>query len=342
MKHIGGNAMVIKEVNTNLVRTALKGAGEATKQQIATITGLSAMTVGTILQQLLQTAEVLETELSASGGGRPAQRYQYNGDYAYVLTLFPYETGGRIQIRSTVVNLLGSFVHEGVEDVAQVDIACFERIMDALIAEHPAIRAIGIGLPGAEWQGKIVISDYKALLGISLVDYFKQRYDMPVIMENDVNAAVVGYCEQNHIRSDEAVAYIYFPDRFPPGAGIFINGHLFKGRRNYAGEIGHIPAGTPWGDAAFIATAERVDQAIVQLISTICAVINPDRVVLHASFLHQADRNRIAEVCRAELPVSAVPEVIVSEDFTADYLAGMVARTLSTLEPNIMLSRHES
>ncbi|WP_227793419.1 ROK family transcriptional regulator [Paenibacillus guangzhouensis] len=342
MKHIGGNAMVIKEVNTNLVRTALKGAGEATKQQIATITGLSAMTVGTILQQLLQSSEVLEAELSASGGGRPAQRYKYNGDYAYVLTLFPYETGGRILIRSTVVNLLGTIVHEAAEEVAQVDIACFERIMDAFIANYPAIQAIGIGLPGAEWQGKIVISDYKALLGVSIVDYFKQRYGLPVIMENDVNAAVVGYCERDHVQLDEAVAYIYFPDRFPPGAGIFLNGKLFKGRRNYAGEIGAIPSGTPWGDPALHSSSERVEQVIVQLIGAICAVINPDRVVLYGSFLNQATGRQIAERCRITLPESAVPEVIVSEDFTADYLAGMVARTLSTLEPNIMLFRHES
>ncbi|WP_314584754.1 ROK family protein [Paenibacillus terrigena] len=341
MKNIGGNAMVIKEVNMNLVRKALKAEGEATKQQIASITGLSAVTVGTILQQLLQTSEVLESELCASGGGRPAQRYKYNGDYAYILTLFPYETGGRILMRSTVVNLLGTIIHEGAEDVAQVDVACFEHIIDTLIASYPAIRAMGIGLPGAEWKGRIVISDYKALLGVSMVEHFKERYNMPVIMENDVNAAVVGYCERAQIHSDEAVAYLYFPDRFPPGAGIFINGQLFKGRRNFAGEVANIPLNIPWGEHAFVSSSEQVEQAIVQLIVSICAVINPDRVVLYGSIVNQASGSRIAERCRAELPVSAVPEVIVSEDFTADYLEGMVARTLATLEPSIKLSRHE-
>ncbi|OPA73305.1 hypothetical protein BVG16_29310 [Paenibacillus selenitireducens] len=341
MRSIGGNAIVMKEVNINLVRKALKAEGEATKQQIAKATGLSAVTVGTILLQLLQTSEVEETELCSSGGGRPAQRFKYNGDFAFALTLFPYEAGGHTVIRSTVVNLLGNRIYERTDEVEQVDLACFERIIDAMVASYPAIRAIGFGLPGAEWKGKIVISDYKALLGISIVDYFRERYGMPVIMENDVNAAVVGYCERNQIRSDAAVVYLYFPDRFPPGAGIFINGQLFKGRRNFAGEVGNIPLGIPWGEKAFMSSAVQVEQAIVQLIISICAVINPDCVVMHGSFLEQANGRKIAELCSTELPESAMPEVIVSEDFTTDYVEGLTAQTLATLEPNIVLSRNE-
>ncbi|SMF84234.1 Sugar kinase of the NBD/HSP70 family, may contain an N-terminal HTH domain [Paenibacillus uliginis N3/975] len=341
MKSIGGNAIVMKEVNINLVRKALKAEGEATKQQIAKATGLSAVTVGTILQQLLQTTEVKEAALCASGGGRPAQRFKYNGDYAYALTLFPYEAAGRIIIRSTIVNLIGNMIYERMDEVEYVDLACFEHIIDSLMASYPAIRAIGFGLPGAEWEGRIIISDYKALVGVSIVDYFRELYGMPVIMENDVNAAVVGYCERKHIRSDADVVYLYFPDRFPPGAGILINGQLFKGRRNFAGEIAKIPLGIPWGEATFMASSVRVEQAIVQLIVSICAVLNPDCVVLYGSFIEQANGRRIAELCSKELPVSAMPEVIVSEDFSADYLEGMIAQTLATLEPSIVLSRYE-
>jgi len=339
LKSIGGNAIVMKEVNVNLVRMMLKAEGEATKQQIAGLTGLSAVTVGTILLQLLQTGEVKETELCSSGGGRPAQRFMYNGDFAFALTLFPYEVAGRTIIRSTVVNLLGTRVHERTDEVEQVDVACFERIIDALLASYPAIRAIGFGLPGAEWKGTIVISDYKALIGIAIVDYFSEKYEMPVIMENDVNAAVVGFCERKQIGSDSAVVYLYFPDHYPPGAGIIIHGKLFKGRRNFAGEVGHIPLGIPWGKNSFMASSEKVEHAIVQLIVSICAVLNPDCIVLCGNFLDQAIGRRIAERCSTDLPISAVPEVIVSEDFAGDYAEGMAAQTLATLEPSIVLSQ---
>lgn len=341
MKSIRGNAMIIKEVNIGLVRKVLKAEGEATKQQIAKATGLSAVTVGTILQQLLQTSEVMEADLSASSGGRPAQRFKYNGDYAFALILFPYETDGRIVVRSTVVNLLGNVVYDQTEKVEQVDLACFEQIIDSLMRSYSAIRAIGFGLPGAEWEGKIFVSDYKSLIGVSFVEYFRQRYEIPVIMENDVNSAVVGYCERFEVQTSATVVYLYFPDRFPPGAGIFINGRLFKGRRNFAGEVSNIPLGIPWGEESLIASSEKIEQAIVRLIISISAVLNPDYVVLNGSFIEKATGKRMAELCSKELPESAIPEIIVSEDFTADYLQGMVVQTLATLEPSIVLSRNE-
>ncbi|WP_233567681.1 hypothetical protein [Cohnella faecalis] len=72
MKQIGGNAIVIKEVNVNFVRKALKTQGRATKQQLAQATGLSIVTVGTVLRLLLLEGEVLEGEPISSSGGRPA------------------------------------------------------------------------------------------------------------------------------------------------------------------------------------------------------------------------------------------------------------------------------
>lgn len=341
IKSIGGNALVMKEVNVNLVRNALKTEGEGTKQQIAKITGLSVVTVGTILQQLLKTKEVIEGDPRASGGGRPAQCFKYNGDYAYVLTMFPYELAGEIVIRSAVVNLVGDIVFEQQEKIDQIDLSCFETTIDSLIASYPAIRSIGFGLPVAEYNGRIIVSDYKELIGISIVEYFMKRYGIPVIIENDVNSAVVGYCERNQVRKDTAVVYIYFPDRFPPGAGIYINGNLFKGRRNFAGEVGSMPFGIPWGESSFMSSPEEIERAIVQLVISICAVLNPDCVVLYGNFITQANGRRIAELCSKELPESAVPEIIVSEDFTLDYLMGLIELTLATLEPNIVLSRNE-
>lgn len=339
MKRIGGNAMVMKEVNINLVRKIMKSKGEATKQQIAKETGLSAVTVGTILQQLLQTSEVKEAELCSSSGGRPAQRFKYNGDYAYALILFPYEAAGQIIIRSTVVNLFGNRVFEQTDEVDDIDVACFEQIIDSLIVSYPAIRAIGFGFPGAEWQGEIIVSDYKALIGVSILDDFRKRYGIPVIMENDVNSAVVGYCERKQIQSDGAIVYLYFPDRFPPGAGILINGKLFKGTRNFAGEIANIPLGIPWDEVKSTTIPEQIEEAVVKLVISICAVLNPDYIILNGSFMEQESGRKVAEQCKQKLPASAVPEIIISEDFTADYLEGMIAQTLATLEPDIVLSK---
>jgi len=49
-----------------------------------------------------------------------------------------------------------------------------------------------------------------------------------VIFENDVNAASVGYCKRNQNESDTALIYLYFPQKYPPGGGIYINGNSTK------------------------------------------------------------------------------------------------------------------
>lgn len=339
MKSISGNSIVIKEVNINLVRKVLKEKGQATKQQIADATGLSTVTVGTILQLLLKQNEAFEVELSLSKGGRPAQQFKYNADYAFVLILYPRETDEGIMIRSTVVNLIGTHIYEMNVKVEAVDLKSLEQIVDELLVSYPAIEAIGFGLPGAEYAGKMIVSDYKELLGVSIVEHFSARYQKPVIMENDVNAAVIGFSKRNRIEDECTIVYLYFPEKYPPGAGIFINGKLYKGKRNFAGEIANIPLGISWVDAYLYTSFDLACEAVTKLSVAVSSVLNPDRLVLCGDFLSKLHVDNIAQKCGSQLPQSAVPEILLSEDFEDDYLSGMIVQTLETLEPSIVLSR---
>ncbi len=339
MKNISGNSIVIKEVNINLVRKVLKKKEQATKQQIADATGLSTVTVGTILQLLLKQNEAFEVELSLSKGGRPAQQFKYNADYAFVLILYPHETEGGIMIRSTIVNLLGAHIYEMDVKVEDVDLKSLKQIVDELLVSYPAIEAIGFGLPGAEYAGKMIVSDYKELLGVSIVEHFSTRYQKPVTMENDVNAAVIGFSKRNRIEDECTIVYLYFPEKYPPGAGIFINGKLYKGKRNFAGEIANIPLGISWVDAHLYTSFDLVCEAITKLSVAVSSVLNPDKLVLCGDFLSKLHIDKITQKCGSELPQSAVPEILLSEDFEEDYLSGMIVQTLETLEPSIVLSR---
>lgn len=340
MKGISGNSIVIKEVNINLVRKALKEMRQATKQQIAEATGLSTVTVGTILQLLLKQNEAFEVELSLSRGGRPAQQFKYNADYAFVLILYPYETDGIITIHSTVVNLIGERIYEMDVKVENVDLKSLEKIIDELLVSYPAIQAIGFGLPGMEYGGKMVVSDYKELLGVSIIEHFSAWYQKPVIMENDVNAAVIGFSKRKRIDDECTVVYLYFPESYPPGAGIFINGKLYKGKRNFAGEVANIPLGISWVDVHLHTSFDLACEAIAKLTIAISSVLNPDILVLYGDFLSKSHIDNIAQKCGTELPQCAVPEILLSESFDDDYLSGMIIQTLGTLESSIILARN--
>ena len=339
MKNIGGNALVIKEVNINLVRRVLKEKTQATKKQIADTTGLSIVTVGTMLQHLVQHHEVLEAGLTSSSGGRPSQLYKYNDNFALALILFPFEKEGSIQIHYTVVNLSGQCVQEADVKVEHVDLSSFENIIDPLLTAYPSIQALGFGLPGAEYDGTMVVSDYEALLGLSVTEYFSHRYQKPVVMENDVNAAVIGFCNRTQTAADSTIVYFYIPERFPPGAGIYINGKLYKGKRSFAGEVGNIPLGIPWGEPSLLASFDLICESIAKLTIAVSSVLNPDTVVLYGSFLTTEHVKAISELCSVKLPTSAMPRVLLTEDFAADYVQGMIVQTLSTLEPNLQLTQ---
>jgi predicted NBD/HSP70 family sugar kinase len=333
-----GNALVIKEMNINLVRRALKDKQEATKHQIAEVTGLSTVTVATIMQKLVDDHEVFEAGLVPSMGGRPAQQFRFNENHAQVLILFMHEQNGLDVLHVRVANLFGQCIDEQNIPVDDIHLRTFEPYIDAAIENYPSIQAIGFGLPGVELDGKIILLDYQALVGTDFLAHYRNRYQLPVIFENDVNAAAVGYCRSHEIDSDAGTMYLYFPQKYPPGGGIYINGRLYKGFSNYAGEVATIPLDVDWRDPALYTSLERISDAIAKLVITISSLLNPHTIVLYGSFLTDEHLNLIRQKSTQRLFSISIPTISLTSDFTLDYQTGMIAETLALLDPQLSIS----
>lgn len=332
------NALVMKEINTNLVRRTLKLKYEATKHQIAEATGLSTVTVATILQTLIDENEVFDAGLVASNGGRPAQSFRFNENHAHVLVLFTHEQDGHDMGYVRVANLNGTCVYEVDAPLTDINLHTFEPYIDAALQEYATIRAIGFGLPGLEVDGKVVLMDYPALTDTPFAAHYQERYQLPVIVENDVNAASVGYCKQHQIESEAAILYLYFPQKYAPGGGIYINGGLYKGYSNYAGEVAGMPLGITWSDQALYTAPERINEAIATLIAAISMLLNPHSIILYGPFLTEGHLRAIEERCTVCMPVHSIPQLFLTTDFTLDYQHGMIEETLTLLEPKISIS----
>lgn len=334
---ISGNALLMREVNTNLVRTSLKTRKQATRQQIAEETGLSTVTVATIIQQLIETNEIFQIGPIPSNGGRPAYQFRFNENFAHVLALFTHEQDGKDLLHIRIANLYGEVVQ--AQDVAleNIHIASFEPWIDACLQEYPSIRAIGFGLPGFELNGKIILVDYPALIGERLCEVYSQRYHLPVIFENDVNAAAIGYCKRKKLQSEAAIIYAYFPKKYPPGAGIYLNGKLYKGLSNYAGEFSTIPFEIDWLNPTLYQSPRQFCPALAKVIIAMNSLLNPHSIVLYGSFLTPDSIETISQICAERLPLSSIPHLLLAEDFTADFQAGILAETLACLEPHLSL-----
>lgn len=335
---ISGNALVMKEVNINLVWRTLKLKTQATKQQIAQETGLSIVTVGTILQQLVQDGEAFDAEAAASSGGRPAQQFRFNEDFAHALIIFLHEEGGKDTAHLRVVNLYGESIYTENRQMEAITLECFEPWIDILLVQYPTIRAIGFGLPGVEYEGRMILTDYKELTGRPIVEHYKERYGLPVLVENDVNAAVIGYCRRRQVVSEAATVYIYFPTKCGPGSGIYIDGKLYKGSGGFAGEVASIPLGIDWDDQTLYASLERFIEAVAKLVVAVCSIINPYAITFSSSLLSPQLLEGIAAHCTEQLPKSVVPVLGLSQDFTLDYQYGMAFETLALLEPQVFLT----
>lgn len=318
--------------NIALVRRSLRQLVEATRGQLAQATGLSTVTVAAALDKLCARGEAREVSRLPSQGGRPSLLYRFNGDFAHILGLFTREQDGRDWACLQSLDLYGRAVAALDLALSPASLAGLEAPLDRMIAQDPLIRAIGLGLPGTVAQGIITALDYPALVGLPIVDLLRKRYGLPVLFENDVNAAALGYSQGRPESRGASLAYLYFPQSHPPGAGIIVGGALHRGSQGWAGEIAHLPLGIDWNDPSLYSGPDRGSLVLARTVAAIAAVLNPDQVVLMGEFLGPGQLGDIEALCASLLPPALVPDLALSTDFSGDLQAGLSTLILELLE----------
>ena len=192
------NALLVKSMNQNLVRRQLLSQKAATKQQLAQLTGLSLMTTSSIIIDKMSNGEIIEGNMIPSSGGRPSAEYCYNGGYRHAVILLGYQKNNRNFIRMRVLNMFGSCVYTEEQYFGTVFCDSFDEMLARAFTSFGDIGIIGFGLPGEEENGIITINDYPNLVGDRFMKRYRERYKIPVIFVNDVNASVLGYFRRNN------------------------------------------------------------------------------------------------------------------------------------------------
>ena len=124
-----------------------------------------------------------------------------------------------------------------------------EVIVDALVSaarsceeQSPGadVRAVSVLIPGLVnvAAGMIVrVPNVGGLDGFQIVEALRQRLGLPVILENDANAAAVGEMWQGAGRGKRTLVCLTLGTGV--GGGIILDGKLWRGVTDSAGEIGH-------------------------------------------------------------------------------------------------------
>ncbi len=107
-------------------------------------------------------------------------------------------------------------------------------------ASGSEIVSVGIGCPAPlDIENGLVMSPSN-LPGwdrFPIVRFFEERFDVPVVLDNDANAAALGEFVYGAGRGCRNVVYITVSTGI--GGGIIINGEVYHGVQGSAGELGH-------------------------------------------------------------------------------------------------------
>ncbi|MEJ7617509.1 MAG: ROK family protein [Pyrinomonadaceae bacterium] len=138
----------------------------------------------------------------------------------------------------TPVEMIGAFVS-----------AARELMERQSVREHAHIRGMAIAVPATVdvKQGVVMRApNVPSLDGLRLTAALEQELSLPVIIENDANAAAVGEMWQGAARNQRTIICLTLGTGV--GGGIILDGELWRGADGTAGEIGHLivePVGYP-------------------------------------------------------------------------------------------------
>lgn len=329
-----GNVLAVKAYNQNLVRRALCSIRQGTKQQLADMTGLSSVTVGTILNEMAETGEAREAALVPSGGGRPSQVYAYCADFLQVLIVYGYVCQGRDTLFFRVVNAFGECVAGEQVVPGEITMTCFEPYIEKFCVEYPGIHALGFGLPGVIQKGKIASNDYAGLVNTDFCSYYEKKFQLPVLLENDVNLAAIGYDYLHPDPERRAVVYLYFPGKYNPGAGILIHGALYRGKNSMAGEMAYLSQEIGWSSMDY-GNTKQVGEGLIRLLRQLSGILDPDLVVLNGEFFSEEQLDFVKAAYSEQLLEPeriALPACVLAEDFQRDYETGLMQQTLKLVQ----------
>lgn len=220
---------------------------QTSKAEVAKCLGLSMPTVLQNIKKLMEENIVVEVGEYDSTGGRKAKSLAVNRSIAYSLGIDLTAE----YINLVLVDLTGALIfHEKKRRHFSFDLEYFVGVVDevnAFIAkasiERNKILGVGISLPGiVDNENQILLKSHALGLENVSLKMLAQAMSYPVYFENDANAAIMA--ELKDQRND----MIYLSLSNTVGGAVFMNGSLFRGDNQKAGEFGHmilVPEGRP-------------------------------------------------------------------------------------------------
>lgn len=233
-------------MNARELLTLLRGNSPCSRADLVRLSGLSAPTVSSTIERLEKKNLVEHLGPGASNGGRRPDLLRFNSKYGCVAGV---DIGGS-NLRLVLADLDGTILSRWAANtrVLRTPAKIVDRIHDGireLLRQQKLSRrqllAVAAGAPGmTDVKAGMVLSAPHLMNweNVPLRSLLGARLKVPVVIENDVNAAAIGERWNGAARGRDNFVFLAIGTGI--GAGIFIGGELYHGADWAAGEVGYL------------------------------------------------------------------------------------------------------
>src|SRR5512146_2547035 len=236
---------LVRKLNTALVINTLRRRAPLSRAELAASTGLNRSTISSIINELLANRLVQETTLQSDRIGRPGMLLELNPQGGFAVGIALGADFISLFVTGFVATVLRrqralSNPSDGQGTILERAYAMTEKAVAEGCLQGLRPLGIGLGVPGLVDQrhGELKFAPNLGWKDTPLRHLWSQRFGLPVFVENDAKAAAMGEYYFGVARGQNNFIFIHAGVGL--GAGILIDGKLFRGSRGYATEVGHM------------------------------------------------------------------------------------------------------
>lgn len=237
----------VKNINKHTVLDLIRFTPEGiSRAGIAKEIGLSRAAVSMIVNDLIATGIIRDAELRTKTSGRPRTLLEVDPKAGYIAGI----DMGASHMRIVITNFGADVIveREIPFDIANGPDFCVAQandLLESLLAEiglsMAHLSAVGIGVPGPIASNAGMVIAPPIMPGwdrFPIRDTLENLWRRPVSVNNDAELGALGEWAYGAGRGARDLAYIKVGTGI--GAGLLIDGRIYRGSTGSAGEIGHL------------------------------------------------------------------------------------------------------
>lgn len=230
----------------NIVQV-IRNHAPISRADVARFLDMSPATTGRMVDQLIALDVIKECgQTHGNRSGRPSIALEFNAQYGSIITVDLRLT----KAYGALTNLAGAVLSREVKQLTVGDSGQSVSELKSLIhsffdgqTHAPSLKAIAIGAPSLvdintgtlEWAPSLGWEN------LPLGQILREEFAVPVLVDNDVNLAALGeFWKGAGQASNKNMVFVSIGTGI--GAGVVLNGELYRGATNAAGEVGYFIA----------------------------------------------------------------------------------------------------